>query len=115
MLAWIFENKEYTELYHTYFDEFITEYLGSGIFTEEIDNISQMIAPYVEKDPTKFCTYEEFEAGAETLKKFCLLRAESITGQLNGTIPSTSEEQKSNSSALIDADGLNITDMGSMR
>ncbi|MCI9216513.1 MAG: spore coat protein CotH [Dorea sp.] len=115
MLAWIFENKEYTELYHTYFDEFITEYLGSGIFTEEIDNISQMIAPYVEKDPTKFCTYEEFEAGAETLKKFCLLRAESITGQLNGTIPSTSEEQKANSSALIDADGLNITDMGSMR
>lgn len=115
MLEWIFENEEYTELYHTYFDEFITEYFNSGVFAEEMNAISQMIAPYVEKDPSKFCTYEEFEAGVETLKKFCLLRAESITGQLNGTIPSTSEEQKKDNSALIAVDGLNISDMGAMR
>jgi hypothetical protein len=74
-----------------------------------------MIAPYVEKDPTKFCTYEEFEDGVATLREFCLLRAESISGQLDGTIPSTSDGQSADSSTLIDASSVTISDMGSMQ
>ena len=50
----------------------------------------------------------------ETLREFCLLRAESIQGQLDGTIPSTSDGQSEDSSALIDASSLNISDLGSM-
>lgn len=115
MLSWIFENEEYTEMYHTYFDEFIKEYFDSGIFAVMISQTTQMITPYVEKDSTKFCTYEEFEKGAEALQKFCLLRAESIAGQLDGTIPRTAEEQKTDDSAFIYADGLAVSDMGSMR
>ena len=112
MIAWIFENAEYTELYHRYFDEFITEYFESGYFEEMFDQVSTMIAPYVEKDPTKFCTYEEFETGVSTLREFCLLRAESIRGQLDGTIGATSKTR--NSDTFIDAGDLQITDMGSM-
>lgn len=112
MIAWIFENEEYTELYHQYFSEFLSEYFDSGYFEEMMDSVSAMIAPYVEKDPTKFCTYEEFETGVSTLKEFCLLRAESISGQLNGTIGATSDTQES--STLIDAGDLQISDMGSM-
>ncbi len=112
MIAWIFASEEYTELYHGYFAEFISEYFGSGYFEEMIDSVATMIAPYVEKDPTKFCSYEEFEVGAATLKEFCLLRAESITGQLNGTIGSTSSAQSDDT--LIDASDLQIIDMGSM-
>lgn len=112
MLAWIFENQEYTDLYHQYFAEFIEKYFDSGYFEEMIDNVSSMIAPYVEKDPTKFCTYEEFETGIAVLREFCLLRAESISGQLNGTIGSTSDTQSADT--LIDAGELEITDMGSM-
>lgn len=74
MLAWIFVDESYTELYHTYFDTFISEYFESGYF-------ENLIASYVEQDPMKFCTYEEFETGVDTLKSFCLLRAESIRGQ----------------------------------
>jgi hypothetical protein len=114
MLAWIFNNEEYTELYHEYFQEFITNYFNSGYFEDEITSVQSVISPYVEKDPTKFCTYEEFEKGVSTLKQFCLLRAESIDGQLEGTIPSTSDEQNADGSALIDASSLTITDMGSM-
>lgn len=114
MLAWIFENEEYTEMYHEYFDRFIEEYFESGYFSVVMEEVSQMIAPYVEKDPTKFCTYEEFEAGIEALGKFCLLRAESIKGQIDGTIPSTNEGQKADSSALIEVEAVNIEDMGSM-
>ena len=114
MLAWIFSNEEYTDLYHQYFAEFITQYFNSGHFTDMIDTVSAMIAPYVESDPTKFCTYEEFTSGVSTLKEFCLLRAESVSGQLNGTIPSTSEGQTQSSAALVDASGLTVSDMGSM-
>lgn len=114
MLAWIFSNEEYTELYHKYFAEFIETYFDSGYFSEMIDSAREMIAPFVENDATKFCTYEEFQTGVDTLKEFCLLRAESVSGQLDGTIASTSDGQTQNCSSLIDASALNISDMGSM-
>ena len=114
MLAWIFNNEEYMQLYHQYFAEFIETYFDSGYFSEMIDSVEEMIAPFVESDATKFCTYEEFQTGVDTLKEFCLLRAESVSGQLDGTIASTSDGQTQNSSSLIDASALDISDMGSM-
>ena len=112
IIDWIFSNEEYTELYHQIFGEFIEKYFNSGYYTEMIDGVMSMISPYVEKDPTKFCTYEEFEKGVATLKDFCLLRAQSVKGQLNGTIGSTSATQKAET--LIDASHINTSDMGSM-
>ncbi|MDM8239302.1 CotH kinase family protein [Pseudoflavonifractor phocaeensis] len=114
MLAWIFASEEYTQLYHQYFEEFISSYFDSGYFAQMMAQTKALIAPYVEKDPTKFCTYEEFETGIETLEQFCLLRAESIRGQLDGTIPSTLDGQAEDSSALVDASELSISDMGTM-
>ena len=114
MLAWIFADAEYTELYHEYMDAFIAEYFESGYFAEMMDSLFAMLAPYVEKDPTKFCTYAEFEKGFDTLRQFCLLRAESVRGQLDGTIPSTSDGQAQDQSNLIRADDLSISAMGSM-
>ena len=112
MIDWIFSSEEYTELYHQYFSEFISEYFDSGYFEEFFDSTVAMISPYIEKDPTKFCTYEEFEKGSATLREFCMLRAESVRGQLDGTIGKTSDAQKSDT--LIDASDLNASAMGSM-
>ena len=112
MLAWIFADEEYTALYHSYFSEFLAAYFDNGYLETMIDQVSTMIAPYVEQDPTKFCTYEEFKKGVSTLKSFCLLRAESISGQLDGTIGSTAAAQ--DSTTLIDAGDLQIDDMGGM-
>lgn len=114
MLAWIFDNEEYTELYHQYFADFIAEYFNSGYFTGMIDFLESMIAPYVEKDVTKFCTYDEFKEGVSTLKEFCLLRARSINAQLGGTIPSTSEGQMQDTSSLVDGSNITVSAMGSM-
>ena len=110
MVGWIFSSDEYTEMYHEYFDEFLAEVDITAI----IDNAYGLISEYVEKDPTKFCTYEEFEKGVEVLRTFCQLRSESVKGQLDGTIPSTSEGQNADNSALIDASSLTISDMGTM-
>lgn len=112
MLAWIFASEEHTALYHQYFAEFIAEYFDSGYFSDMMDSVKAMIVPYVQQDPTKFCTYEEFETGIDTLKAFCLLRAESISAQLSGTIGSTSDTQ--DEATLIDAGSLQVSDMGSM-
>lgn len=112
MIAWIFGNEEYTELYHSIFAELMSRYFENGYFENMMDNVTDMIAPYVEKDPTKFCTYEEFEKGIATLKQFCILRAESIAGQLDGSIGTTGDTQDSNT--FIKAENLQIDDMGSM-
>ncbi len=110
MLAWIFESEEYTALYH----EVLAELVNRTDFAALIEETTALIAPYVEKDPTKFCTYEEFETGVSAIREFCLLRAESVRGQLDGSIPSTSDGQKADSSALIDTSALTLSDMGSM-
>ncbi|MBP0966644.1 MAG: CotH kinase family protein, partial [Oscillospiraceae bacterium] len=110
MVAWIYDNADYTAQYHQLFSEF----LDSVDFEAMITETAALIDKYVEKDPTKFCTYEEFKKGVEAIRTFCVLRAESVSGQLNGTIPSTSDGQKADSSALIDTGDLNISDMGSM-
>ena len=112
MIAWIFSNEEYTEMYHQYFREFVSKYFDSGYLEEMIDSVRELIGPYVEKDPTKFCTYDEFETGVSTLRKFCLLRGESIRGQLEGTIGSTKDTQEEGT--LIAPGDLKISDMGSM-
>lgn len=114
MIAWIFADEEYTELYHEALSEFIANYFESGYFEEEIDCVTALISPYVEKDPTKFCTYDEFTEGVSALKEFCTLRAESVRGQLDGTIPSTSDAQSEDSSALISGSSVSISAMGSM-
>ncbi len=112
MLGKLLENEEYMERYHELFDQFISEYFESGDFEAEYNRVYNMIAPYVQKDPTKFCTFEEFEKGAQTLLEFCTLRAESIRGQLEGTIPATTDGQSADTTSLIDASHLTISDMG---
>ncbi len=114
MLAWIFSNDKYTHLYHQYFAEFISSYFDSGTFSSELERVQALIAPYVEKDPTSFCTYEDFQKGVTALKDFCLLRAQSVSGQLDGSIPSAADGQAENTSALVDGSNVNIADMGTM-
>ena len=110
MIAWIFADEEYTQLYHQYFKEF----LDQVDIPEMIRTTETLIATYVEKDPTKFCTFEEFEKGVDALEQFCELRVQSVQGQLAGTIPSTTDGQSADDAELIDASGLSISDMGSM-
>ena len=110
LVDWIFQSEEYTALYHQYFTEFLDEVDVVALIDETYD----LIAPYVEKDPSAFCSYEEFVTGVETLRSFCRMRTESVRGQLDGTIPSTDAGQKADSSSLIDASAITLSDMGAM-
>ena len=114
MFSWITSNDEYLEMYHEYYAQFLEQFYTSGYLTDLVNNTYEMIAEYVDRDPTKFCTTEEFETAVDTIRTFLELRCESIQGQLDGTIGSTDAEQEADSSTLIDASGLNLSDMGSM-
>lgn len=113
MISWIFSDDAYLQQYHEFYSSFLSEVIDSGWADELISDTAELIAPYVEKDPTKFCTYEEFTKGIEALRSFIALRAQSVRGQLDGSIPSTTEGQNG-STALVDASSVNISDMGSM-
>ncbi len=110
MISWIFSDSGYTNLYHQYMAEFLDIVDIDSIIVEA----AALISDYVEKDPTKFCTYEEFERGVSALRLFCELREESVRGQLEGSIPSTQEGQADDSSALIDTSELKLSEMGTM-
>ena len=109
----LINNATYKEQYHKLFDEFLQNYLENGAVAAEIDRVTEMISPYIQKDPTAFYTYEEFQKGVSTLKSFISLRTESIRKQLNGEISSTTEGQKTQTDKLIDASSISISDMGS--
>lgn len=102
MQAWIFSDEAYTEQYHTLYAEFIEKWFGNGELEKLIADTAELIRPYVEKDPTKFCTAEEFDTGIQTMQQFVTLRAEAVSRQLEGD------------GAAVETGDLNLSDMGSM-
>lgn len=102
MVAWIFADEAYTQRYHELMAAFIDQWFTSGKMADTIASLQAMLTPYLEKDPTKFCTMEEYEKGVEAIASFVTLRAESISNQLNG------------SDTKVDCGDLNLSDMGTM-
>lgn len=114
LVSWILTDEEALKKYHTVYSQFVEEIIESGWLENEIIRVAEMIRPFVEADKNGFYTPDEFDTAIQTLQNYCALRGESIRGQLNGTIPSTSEGQRADSSALVDAGTLSISAMGTM-
>ena len=106
-------DETYHAQYYTYMRQLVEEYVNGGAFEAFYNRVRSQIDELVETDPNAFYTYDAYVTAAETLYQVIMLRAESISGQLDGTILSTSEAQR-NSDALIDASSLDISVMGSM-
>ncbi len=110
----LLENEEYLARYHEYLRQLVQEYVLGGRFENIYQRIRSQIDTLVETDPTAFYSYEEYEAGAEMLYQTVMLRAESIEGQIGGTIPATDEGQRAESANLVDASEVDISVMGVM-
>lgn len=111
MWAAIANDEEALALYHEAYDKLLTNYFESGRFEESLEKLHDLIAPYIAKDPSAFYTAEEFEKAYETLKSFCLKRAESIRKQLEGSLSASANEQ--DAAARVDASDIDISVMGS--
>ncbi len=114
LIAKLFENPEYLERYHGYLQQLIDNYFADGKFEEKVKSLDALISDYVKNDPTAFCTYEEYQKAVSAFITLGNLRAQSVQGQLDGTIPSTTEGQKENPSLLVSAGTLSLSDLGSM-
>lgn len=112
LLNMILESEEYLAKYHEYLQQILNGYFSDGKFAEKIAELDAKINEYVKNDPSGFYTYEQYTASLPVLTELGELRAESIQGQLDGTIPSTTEGQKSDSSSLIPADSINMSALG---
>ena len=90
LISKLLEKDEYRQKYHEYLKEIVEKYIRSGVFEDKVNEITELIDEYVKNDTTSFDGYEAFKEGVETLRLFVKLRAESVSGQLDGSIPSTS-------------------------
>ena len=110
----LLENEEYLEQYHAYLDRLVEEYVFGGGFDAAYTRIRAQIDTSVETDPNALYTYAEYSTAAEMLHETVRLRAESVRGQLDGSIPSTDAGQRTDSSALVDASSIDLSVMGTM-
>ena len=108
----LLENEEYLARYHEYLNELVENYVNGGEFEKTYERIRSQIDSLVETDPTAFYTYEDYEKAAQMLCQVVQLRADSVQGQLDGTIPSTDDGQKEDSSSLIDGSDIDLSVMG---
>ncbi len=109
----LLEEEEYHEQYYAYLQQLVDEYLLGDGFAQFYSRTRSQIDELVKNDPNALYTYEEYEAALEVLCEVVNLRGQSIDGQLNGTIPSTTKEQN-NSDTLIDASHIDLSVMGVM-
>ena len=108
----LMKTEEYFQSYRKYFDRFVSQYFESGRFQSLLARTREMIAPYVEKDPTAFCSYEDHRLAADTLEQVCMLRAESVRKQLDGEIPATIRGQQEAPQARLAASHIRLEDLG---
>ncbi|MDL2324204.1 CotH kinase family protein [Ruminococcaceae bacterium OttesenSCG-928-A16] len=106
--------EEYSEKYHQYLNELVEGYVNSGMFETAVNQLDAQINTYVQNDANAFFTYEEYEQALPVLKQLVLLRAQSVAGQLEGSIPSTTEGQAEDSGTLVDASSVTLSALGSM-
>ncbi|MBQ8143621.1 MAG: CotH kinase family protein [Butyricicoccus sp.] len=113
--AALLENETYLAQYHENLRVLCEEY-ASTVFPQTYAAMRLLLDDLVaseEADPTAFYTNEEYQEAVEMLRTTIELRAESILGQLDGTIPSTTDGQDAEPDKLIDCTDVNLSVMGS--
>lgn len=103
---------EYLSVYHEALSTLLKDHLLSGEYEAEIDRVSGMLLPWIEKDPTAFCNAEAFQTACETMRSFFTIRTESIRRQLAGELPTVSEAQEKQD--MVDASGLELRSLGAL-
>lgn len=89
LLNALLSNDEYRDKYEGYLEELASTYLTEDYVQSITKKLAVLLTTYVEADPTKFSTTEQFlEAveGENSLPEFAKQRSESILKQLSGEL-----------------------------
>lgn len=101
IIARLLADETYLETYHEYIRQIGEFYVNEAAGL--IDRLDAMIREWVELDPTKEYTFEEYEASLPQLKEYLRLRGQSMLNQLEGN-----DEPVDTSSLEISALGSNM-------
>lgn len=88
LISKLLEIDEYKNLYYSYLNQIVEEYVNSGIYENKINTLNKLIYDYVAIDDVAFYTLEEYELGIQNLLIYGEDRAKSISLQLSGQQPS---------------------------
>ncbi|MGE7691093.1 CotH kinase family protein [Lysinibacillus sp. NPDC097214] len=108
LLNALLSNDEYRAKYEGYLEELATNYLTEDYVKNITKQLALLITTYVEADPTKFSTTEQFiEAveGENSLPEFAKQRSESILKQLSGELVVEATSQGNMEMPNLDAIG----------
>ena len=108
----LMKNQAYFSRYHGYLGQLISGYFESRKFDAAFWETVRLISPYVEKDPTAFCSYEDHQLAVRILEQVCLLRAESVRRQLAGDIPATIRGQQEEPGRRVKVSEVRLEDLG---
>ena len=103
-------HNETLDEYHRYCEELLDSFFENGQYDTLFQRTYNQIRPYIEKGLT-FYTLPQFEAGTKAMNDYCRLRAKSVRGQLNGSIPATMEGQQKDPEKLIQTGNLQLKDL----
>lgn len=114
LLNCLLSSEEYRAQYYTLLDEFLTEYVESGRLEATVNDLTEMLLPYIQMESQAGISEERFFAAVQSNLDFCKYRSASIRGQLSGEIPKTTAGQEAAPETLIDCSGFVSPDSGSL-
>ena len=89
LIGKLLEVEEYKELYHSYLNQILENFISNEGFNNLVTKINDMIKDYIKEDVTAFYTYDEYESAVSELRAFMQDRSSSVISQLNGEQSST--------------------------
>lgn len=101
-------NEQYKVRYYHYLDQLCSQYIQGGGMKKFLRTVNKQMGKKAGTEPNKFYTNKQFHAGVEMLANMLRRKAQSVLGQLDGTVPSTWDEQKQHPEKLINCDGINL-------
>ncbi len=105
-------NEQFKAQYYHYLDTLCNQYILGGEFTKTLSLINDEIGQLAGTEPNAFYNNDRFHKAQQTFQLMLEKRAASVLGQMNGSIPSTWEGQKSHPQQLINSDDINLQDLG---
>ena len=108
----LMKHDAYFAQYHAYFDQLLTEYFESGRYEAVVRQAQALIAPYVEADPTTFCSYEDHLLAVDTPAGGVPPAGGEHPGTAERRLPATLAQQAEHPDAGVDASHVDLRGPG---
>lgn len=101
-------NEQYKARYYHYLDQLCRQYIQGGGMKQFLKNVRKIVGKKAGTEPNRFYTNQQFHTGMDMLATMLQRKAQSVLGQMDGTVPSTWEEQKAHPERLIPCNDINL-------